>query len=64
MQLSNLAVRMEQAAPEMQFEPKRPKLQVVTNEAPLLVRRNRTRATLDTRSIVLRDQGFRSFRVF
>jgi hypothetical protein len=64
MQSSNLAVSMEHSAPEMQFEPKRPVLQVFTNDGPLQVRKIRARLTMDTRSIVIRDQGFRPFRVF
>jgi hypothetical protein len=55
---------MEHSAPEMQFEPKRPNLQVVTNAAPQMVRKSRTLASLAKRTILIRDQGFRAFRVY
>jgi hypothetical protein len=61
MQSSNLAARMEVAAPDL-LEPARPVLQVITNTAPL--RKSLPRASFDTRRIVIRDQGFRAFRVF
>jgi hypothetical protein len=64
MQSSNLAARMDHAAPDLLIEPSRPALQVITNNAPLLVRKTRTRASFETRTIVIRDHGFKTFRVF
>jgi hypothetical protein len=63
MPMSNLAVRMEHAAPDLLSEPPRPALRVITNAAPLEARTNRPRRSLESRTIVIRDQGFRSFRV-
>ena len=64
MQSSNVAARREVAAPDLPLEPSRPSLQVITKHVPLLVRKPRTRSTFDTRTIVIRDQGLRTFRVF
>ena len=63
MQSSNLAARMEVADSDLSI-PARPALQVITNNAPLLLRRSLPRASFDTRRIVIRDQGYRTFRVF
>jgi hypothetical protein len=63
MPMSNLAVRMEHAAPDLLSEPPRPVLKVITNHAPIETRVNRPRRSLDSRTIVIRNQGFRSFRV-
>jgi hypothetical protein len=63
MQSSNPAARMEVADSDLPT-PARPALQVITNNAPLLLRRSLPRASFDTRRIVIRDQGYRSFRVF
>ena len=63
MSSSNSAVRKEAAALQL-IEPVRPALQVITNEAPLAARRKRPRASFQTRRIVIRDQGYRLFRVF
>jgi len=63
MQSSNLAVRMEVAAPDL-LESARPVLQVITNTAPLPLRKSLPRASFDTRRIVIRDQGYRAFRIF
>jgi hypothetical protein len=64
MQSSNLAARMDHAAPDLLIEALRPTLQVITNSAPFLVRKTRTRASFETRTIVIRDPGFKTFRVF
>lgn len=63
MQSSNFAARMEVAVSDL---PKstRPALQVFTNTSPLLTRRSLPRASFDTRRIVIRDPGYRTFRVF
>ncbi len=63
MPMSNSAVRMEYAAPDLLSEPPRPVLRVITNTAPIEERSSRPRRSLDSRTIVIRDQGFRSFRV-
>jgi len=63
MQSSNLAARMEVADSDLP-NTARPALQVITNHAPLLLRRSLPRASFDTRRIVIRDQGYRTFRVF
>jgi hypothetical protein len=63
MQSSNLAAHMEVAAPDL-LEPTRPALQVITNTAPLLLRKSLPRPSFDTRRIVIRDQGYRMFRIF
>lgn len=62
MSSSNSAARKEVAAPQL-IEPVRPALQVITNDAPLVVRKKRARMSLQTRTIVIRDQGYRLFRV-
>ncbi|HLA71195.1 MAG TPA: hypothetical protein VK624_06760 [Steroidobacteraceae bacterium] len=63
MQSSNLAARMEVAVSDLPNHA-RPALQVITNQGPLLLRRSLPRASFDTRRIVIRDQGYRTFRVF
>ena len=64
MSASNLAVRIEHAALDLSVESPRPALQVITNTAPLLARSNRPRTSLEFRKILIRDHGFRSFRVY
>jgi hypothetical protein len=64
MPMSNTAVRMEYAAPDLLSEPPRPVLRVITNNAPIEVRDVRPRRSLDSYTIVIRDQGFRPFRVY
>jgi hypothetical protein len=64
MQSSNLATRRELAAPDLLSQPPRPALQLVTNIAPLQPGAIRPRASFEIRTIVIRDQGLRSFRVF
>jgi hypothetical protein len=63
MQSSSLAARMEVADSDL-IKRTRPALKVITNSAPLMARRNGPRASFETRRIVIRDQGYRSFRVF
>ena len=63
MSMSNLAVRMELAAPDLLSEPPKPALRLVTNTA-MVERDNRPRLSLEFRRIQLRDSGFRSFRVY
>jgi hypothetical protein len=64
MSSSNLAERMELATPDLLSEPPRPVLRVITNTAPLVVQSMRPRFSLENRAIVIRDHGFRSFRVY
>jgi hypothetical protein len=63
MQSSNLAARTEVADSDLLKRP-RLALQVITNGSPRLTRRSLPRASFDTRRIVIRDPGYRSFRVF
>jgi hypothetical protein len=63
MSSSNLAVRMEHTASDLLSLPPRPSLRVITNEETSEVRSIRPRTSLKTRSIVIRDQGFRLFRI-
>jgi hypothetical protein len=63
MQSSNLAARMEVADSDLSNSA-RPALQVITNHGPLQMRRSLPRASFDTRRIVIRDQGYRTFRVY
>ncbi len=64
MSSSNLAARMEFAAPDLLSEPPRLVLRVITNDAPEQARNVRPRVSLESRTIVIRDHGFRSFRVY
>ena len=64
MSMSNLAVRMEQSAPELLSELSKPEFRLVANPAPSVERDNRVRPSLAFRRIVNRDTGFRSFRVY
>ena len=64
MHQSNLATRFEVSVPDLLSEPARPKLQVITNSEPLEVRNVRPRTSLEFRAIVIRDHGFRIFRVY
>ena len=63
MQLSNLAARMEVAVSDL---PKltRPALQVITNPASEAANKRGPRMSLTSRKILIRDQGYRSFRIF
>ena len=62
MSSSNLAARMELAAPDLLSEPPRAKLRVITNTEPLLVPVVRPRTSLEFRRILIRNQGLRTFR--
>ena len=64
MQSSNLAARFDLVAPDLLIDPPRPKLQLIANTEPLQVRDVRPRISLEFRTIVIRDHGFRSFRVY
>jgi len=64
MSSSNLAPRMEFAATDLLSEPPRPVLQLVTNSAHRSERDNRPRLSLEFRRILIRDSGFRLFRVY
>jgi hypothetical protein len=61
MSSSNLAVRVQPTATDLLSDPSRPLLRVLTNEVTSEVRSFRTRAPLQSRNIVNRDQGFRLF---
>jgi hypothetical protein len=61
MKSSNLAFRMEVEPPEAACAPEAAARARV--EARARERRRRLRATFDYRAIVIRDQGFRPFRV-
>ncbi|MEJ0087975.1 MAG: hypothetical protein WDO72_20090 [Pseudomonadota bacterium] len=63
MQSSNLAARMEDAEPDL-LKLARPALQVITNPAPAPARRNGPSVSFKTRRFAIRDQGFRTFRIF
>ena len=62
MSSSNLAVRMDHTASDLLSHPPR-ELLVVTNDDSQKVRSLRPRITSKTRSIVIRDQGLRLFRI-
>jgi len=62
MSSSNLAVRMEHTASDLLSHPPRPLLRVVTNNESPEVSGIRPRPSFKTRTIVIRDQGFRLFR--
>ena len=64
MQSSNLAVRLEPTTQDVLSQPPRPVLQVVANNAPGEMRPERPKPSLAFRRFVIRDQGFRTFRVF
>ena len=63
MSSSNLAVRMEHTASDLLSDPPRQLLRVATNDESQKVRSIRPRTTSKSRSIVIRDQGFRFFRI-
>jgi hypothetical protein len=61
MSSSNLAVRMEHTATDLLSHPPRPMLRVVaSNERPV---QGGPRLSFTNRKFVIRDQGFRLFRV-
>jgi hypothetical protein len=61
MSSSNLAVRMEHTATDPLSQPLRPELRVVaSNERPV---QSGPRISFTNRKFVIRDQGFRPFRV-
>ena len=61
MSSSNLAVRMEHTATDLLSHPPRPQLRVVaSNERPV---QSGPRLSFTNRKFVIRDQGFRLFRV-
>lgn len=62
MSSSNLAVRMEHTASDRLSHPPR-ELLIVANDDSQRVRSLRPRITSRTRSIVIRDQGLRLFRI-
>ena len=58
---SNLAVRMEHTATDLLSHPPRPLLRVVANnQRPV---RSGPRLSFTNRKFVIRDQGFRYFRI-
>lgn len=62
MSSSNIAVNMEHTATDQLSHPPRPSLRIVaSNEHP--VQAVRIRPSLSHRKFVIRDQGFRLFRV-
>jgi hypothetical protein len=62
MSSSNLAVRMEHTATDLLSHPPRPLFRVVANnEHP--VQSIRPRTSFTNRKFVIRDQGFRLFRI-
>lgn len=61
---SNLAARMELAAPDLLSEPARPRLKIITSAVSQTREGARPRLSLEFRSIVIRDHGFRRFRVY
>lgn len=63
MSSSNLAVRMEHTATDQLSHPPRPLLRVVTNNEHPVVQSTRPRMSLQSRTIVIRDQGLRFFRL-
>ena len=64
MSSSNLAARMELAVPDLLSELPRTVLRVITNEGPQPALADRPRSSLEFRRIVIRDPGFRAFRVY
>jgi hypothetical protein len=61
MSSSNLAVRMEHTATDLLSDPPRPQLRLVaSNERPV---QGGPRISFTNRKFVLRDQGFRFFRI-
>jgi hypothetical protein len=64
MQSSNLAERIELANSDQLVQPSQPQLRVVASNEPDQVRSVRPRLSLEFRAIVIRDQGFRAFRVY
>jgi len=66
MNISNLALRLEQidADEHQPRESARHSLRVIIATAPAAARRARRRLSLDARSIQIRDNGLRQFRVF
>jgi hypothetical protein len=61
MSASNLAVRMEHTATDLLSHPPRPLLRAVaSNERPV---QNGPRISFTNRKFVIRDQGFRYFRI-
>jgi hypothetical protein len=64
MQSSNLAERIELANSDQLSQPSQRLLRVITNNEPVQVRNVRPRLSLEFRAIVIRDQGFRAFRVY
>jgi hypothetical protein len=61
MSSSNLAVRMERTATDLLSQPPRPLLRIVANnERPV---QSGPRLSFTNRKFVIRDQGFRLFRV-
>jgi hypothetical protein len=63
-QSSNLAVRLETLTQDALSQPPRPVLQVVTSHVPGVKLPERPKPSLAFRRFVIRDQGFRTFRVF
>lgn len=61
---SSLAVHLEPITLDLLSQPPRPVLEVVKNPAPEAALAVRPRPSLAFRRFVIRDQGFRSFRVF
>ena len=55
---------MEYAAVDLLSDPPRAKLRVVSSNVTLEAPDTRPRLSLETRTIVIRDHGFRQFRVF
>lgn len=63
MQLSNLAARMDVAVSDLsKLTP--PALQVFTNTPSEAANKRGPRLSLTSRKILIRDQGYRSFRIF
>ncbi len=63
MSSSNTAVRMEHTASDLLSHPPRELLRELTNDDSQEVRSLRPRTTSRSRTIVIRDQGFRFFRI-
>ena len=64
MQSSNSAARLEPTAPDALSLSTRAKLQVVKSAVPEEKGFERPKLSLSFRRFAIRDQGFRSFRVF
>ena len=64
MQSSNLAERIELENTDQLSQPPQRLLRVITNNEPIQVRSVRPRLSLEFRAIVIRDHGFRAFRVY